>query len=52
MCQIFENGSWNGGVSVDIASNDIDTDLTLNMDAVMTTLWEPNLSKVLVLKQL
>jgi fructoselysine 6-kinase len=48
--RFFENGSWNGGVSADLVLGDMDTDLILSMDAVMTTLWEPNLSQLLVLK--
>ena len=50
--RFFENGSWNGGVSADLVLSEIDTELIVSMDAVMTTLWEPNLPQLLVLKQL
>jgi fructoselysine 6-kinase len=50
--RFFENGSWNAGVSGDLVLGDRDTELISKMDAVMTTLWEPNLLQLLDLKQL
>ena len=46
----FENGSWHGGVSTDLILSDNDLDFLSGMDAVVTTLWEPNLPQLLALK--
>ena len=43
----FESGAWHGGVSMQFVLNDKDLALLQKMDAVITTLWEPNLSKLL-----
>jgi fructoselysine 6-kinase len=43
----FENGAWHGGVSMQLSFNDKDLALLQKVDAVITTLWEPNLSKLL-----
>jgi fructoselysine 6-kinase len=43
----FENGAWHGGVSMQFVLNDRDLVLLQKVDAVITTLWEPNLRKLL-----
>ena len=48
--RFFEDGSWQGGVSTSLSLNADDISLLSDMNAVMTTLWEPNLSKLLKLK--
>lgn len=46
----FESGSWNGGVSVNFLLDSRDRELLSQVDAVMTTLWEPNLRELLEIK--
>ena len=46
----FERGSWHGGVSADLSLNARDRALISEMDAILTTLWEPNLAELIELK--
>jgi fructoselysine 6-kinase len=46
----FESGSWHGGVSADLSINEDGINLLSEMNAVMVTLWEPNLKELLKLK--
>jgi fructoselysine 6-kinase len=46
----FENGAWHGGVSTQLILNDKDLALLSQVDAVITTLWEPNLPELLAVK--
>lgn len=48
--RFFESGSWHGGVSADFSFNNNDRALLSEMEAVITTLWEPNLNELLKLK--
>ena len=47
----FEAGAWHGGVSGDLRLDREQEQQLADMDAVMMTLWEPNLRKLLELKQ-
>jgi fructoselysine 6-kinase len=46
----FESGSWHGGVSANLSMNENDISLLSEVNAVMVTLWEPNLKDLLKLK--
>jgi len=48
--RFFEEGSWHGGVSADLSLGERDRSILGEMDAVMTTLWEPNLKELVALK--
>ena len=47
----FEAGAWHGGVSGDLRLDSEQEEQLDDMDAVMMTLWEPNLRKLLELKE-
>lgn len=46
----FEHGSWYGGVSTDFSFNDNDYKILREVNAVITTLWEPNLDELVKIK--
>ena len=47
----FEEGAWHGGVSMDFRFADTDRTLIRSADAVITTLWEPNLRELVELRR-
>lgn len=46
----FTEGAWHGGVSANLTFNTDDKALFIDIDAVMVTLWEPNLQSLLQYK--
>ena len=49
--RFFEDGAWHGGVSNDLKLREQDIALLGEVDAVMATLWQPNLKQLIDLKK-
>lgn len=47
----FENGAWNGGVSANLSLSVDDKSAISDMEAIIATLWEPNLKELLDFKK-
>ena len=48
--RFFEEGAWHGGVSEELTLGEREIELLSEVDAVLTTLWQPNLEQLVELK--